>query len=927
MVATAPKFISIVVVICIVCLQHLTVSAQNSCDRPGCTTYGCEIGPSEPSPAPGPTSSVFVGAGAGNSATILVPVPDAGGAATIPVMWSSRREFVYALYFSKVAAPPSNIGTRVIFNGQEIGFVNYQDVVSHQSEFTFDVPVSSVIFGTAANPGVNTFQLVPITGCEGDCASGCGQFWNFISEELAWASLTVPEPVLIRSVTFEEVTDDPLGGALDANPDDTGGGRRIFPDAELSGPVEAPTLNEPRRKVRVVVQASGTTAGREVFLRAFDVDDSEITDPTDSGEKLPGVFATGTGGDNQGPSVRPNDPVPGTGAFALTGTANATAVTDSTGQALAIFLVTMQPGDNFKIAVGSDAALVDRVVVQGQNLADSATNQVLPTTNSNSPNGDDLIASELLTVWRKMHVEVDSMAPPPAFTENANEQRNHLAGAIVRIERGGERSTRLYLNPTPTAATEPPAPGLAPFTDLSRNLSSSPARPGRFQNGRVLIDDNEYSVIGNGDDYIDGSRIRIGYNLTPASTTIPPPLPVAGIVVSMNLVPSTIDIDRTLIGNYGGGVVRLSGIDYMVTAVANDSNGRRRRLVVAAAPTVPFYNLIDDDYQFALESGYTLKAPPSLVNPPAGVDAQGNTLFAMMQTSDSYIVTGPRRDRTAANTFASAFLLPVYDLAAYNVRSVRPFERNVEEPEAEKLHRITSYQDVSSHRDFWVVYLAGGFQGHTSSDLDSDVVRNAQGSEGWAGGKTEADIGIGPPGTGAYIIPDGFIGGAMVYFEADREWEAANRYPAQRCLKVSIPHEVGHQFALSDNPGTANIMHQGCDNQAIYFSDELRRDIRRRIHPQGRDVVAPTANITAPANNATVSGTITVAANGSDNVEVVGAVLLVDGVEVFVLGGPGPFQFALNTATLTSGSHTLVVTTRDAAGNVGISAPVVVAIP
>ena len=44
------------------------------------------------------------------------------------------------------------------------------------------------------------------------------------------------------------------------------------------------------------------------------------------------------------------------------------------------------------------------------------------------------------------------------------------------------------------------------------------------------------------------------------------------------------------------------------------------------------------------------------------------------------------------------------------------------------------------------------------------------------------------------------------------------------------------------------------------------------------DAVAPTVSLTSPANGASVSGTITVAANATDNVGVVGVQFLLNGV-------------------------------------------------
>ena len=86
-------------------------------------------------------------------------------------------------------------------------------------------------------------------------------------------------------------------------------------------------------------------------------------------------------------------------------------MTASDGTATAALKTTMQPGDNFAIA----ASLTDRYrdgirvnSIDGSKLIDAA-NKIIPITGT--PNNDNVpaIRTEMLTVWRKLHIEVDSM--------------------------------------------------------------------------------------------------------------------------------------------------------------------------------------------------------------------------------------------------------------------------------------------------------------------------------------------------------------------------------------------------------------------------------------------------------------------------------------------------------------------------------------
>ncbi|HVG57555.1 MAG TPA: PHB depolymerase family esterase [Hyalangium sp.] len=84
----------------------------------------------------------------------------------------------------------------------------------------------------------------------------------------------------------------------------------------------------------------------------------------------------------------------------------------------------------------------------------------------------------------------------------------------------------------------------------------------------------------------------------------------------------------------------------------------------------------------------------------------------------------------------------------------------------------------------------------------------------------------------------------------------------------------------------------------------------------GGDTTAPTVNVTAPANGATVSGTVTITASASDNVGVSRVEFFVDGALVGT-DTSSPYSFAWNSAAVANGSHALMARAYDAAGNVG----------
>src|SRR5258708_5761893 len=91
------------------------------------------------------------------------------------------------------------------------------------------------------------------------------------------------------------------------------------------------------------------------------------------------------------------------------------------------------------------------------------------------------------------------------------------------------------------------------------------------------------------------------------------------------------------------------------------------------------------------------------------------------------------------------------------------------------------------------------------------------------------------------------------------------------------------------------------------------------------DTTPPTVAITTPGNGTTVSGTINVTANASDNVGVAGVQFFLDGV-VRADVTTAPYSVPWDTTTASNGSHTLNAVARDAAGNTATSASVAVTV-
>ncbi len=90
------------------------------------------------------------------------------------------------------------------------------------------------------------------------------------------------------------------------------------------------------------------------------------------------------------------------------------------------------------------------------------------------------------------------------------------------------------------------------------------------------------------------------------------------------------------------------------------------------------------------------------------------------------------------------------------------------------------------------------------------------------------------------------------------------------------------------------------------------------------DGTAPAVSVTAPAAGATVSGTISVTANASDNAGVAGVQFRLDGANLGAEDTAAPYAASWSTSGVADGHHTLTAVARDAAGNLTNAAAIIV---
>jgi len=258
-------------------------------------------------------------------------------------------------------------------------------------------------------------------------------------------------------------------------------GFRIFPDLPVPPDQLPPDDNrDDYRKAKVIIQIwDEPNTTKTVYLRLFDPDDPSAPDtkeelPIDGNDTViqdpqGGISFIRRGGDNRDDRTG----IPVTGIFEESeGTDHQVDVSlneKGYGKAKLVVILSRQPGNNFKVAGAFDKGIRDGLHIKEGTQEEAL--RVWTADGKKVPEGNEpdiepvARATELLTVWRRLHVEVDSMG---AVTGNI------VRGTIVEVEY--DPSKDAYIITT------------------DQNLDDS---VNRFENGVFDTGGMHYKVIGN----------------------------------------------------------------------------------------------------------------------------------------------------------------------------------------------------------------------------------------------------------------------------------------------------------------------------------------------------------------------------------------------------------------------------------------------
>lgn len=191
-----------------------------------------------------------------------------------------------------------------------------------------------------------------------------------------------------------EIKWEAISGNVDDNPDpwtNQTNGKRI-----IVGATEADHNGDMHRELNVRVSIPGH-ANQPVYLKVFDVDDpSQVSD-----DQV--LDPNGAAGDDNMHAVGLGD---NWGHFIPQAAKKITVNLDSSGEATVQFKVNQQPGNNYRVAVAIKDADLNMLQVS------SPGGQGFVTANHNAVSGFSGAITPMLTVWRTLYIETDSMAAP-----------------------------------------------------------------------------------------------------------------------------------------------------------------------------------------------------------------------------------------------------------------------------------------------------------------------------------------------------------------------------------------------------------------------------------------------------------------------------------------------------------------------------------
>jgi hypothetical protein len=175
-----------------------------------------------------------------------------------------------------------------------------------------------------------------------------------------------------------------------------------------------------------------------------------------------------------------------------------------------------------------------------------------------------------------------------------------------------------------------------------------------------------------------------------------------------------------------------------------------------------------------------------------------------------------------------------------------------------------------------------------------------------------------PPTAPGALTGNGGVGTASLSWTASTDNTGVSLYNIHRSVTPGVSPSVANRIGQTSS--TTFIDHVAA---GTYYYVVTAQDVAGNISapssevsvPVFADTTPPSISMTAPADGANVSGTVTISANASDDVGVAGVQFLLDGAPLGAERTTAPYSMNWNTTTTQNGTHPVAAVARDASGN------------
>ena len=187
-----------------------------------------------------------------------------------------------------------------------------------------------------------------------------------------------------------------------------------------------------------------------------------------------------------------------------------------------------------------------------------------------------------------------------------------------------------------------------------------------------------------------------------------------------------------------------------------------------------------------------------------------------------------------------------------------------------------------------------------------------------------------PPSAPGTLSATGGLGQIGLSWGAATDNVAVARYNVHRGTSAGFTPSVANRIA---QPTGTSYTDTGLAAGTYYYK-VTAEDAAGNVGPASNeasatataDTTPPTVSITSPTGGATVSGSVTVNANASDNGSVAGVQFKVDGANLGAEDTAAPYSISWDTFAAGNGAHSLTAVARDGAGNTTTSSGVSVTV-